>query len=57
MDRYICIHAHFYQPPRGNAWLEFVELQDSAYCFMVSLCGKRSSGCPKSLSRWARIYL
>jgi len=33
MDRYICIHAHFYQPPRENAWLEFVELQDSAYPF------------------------
>jgi alpha-amylase/alpha-mannosidase (GH57 family) len=31
MDRYICIHGHFYQPPRENAWLEFVELQDSAY--------------------------
>jgi alpha-amylase/alpha-mannosidase (GH57 family) len=33
MDRYICIHGHFYQPPRENAWLEFVELQDSAYPF------------------------
>jgi len=31
MDRYICIHGHFYQPPRENAWLEYVELQDSAY--------------------------
>ena len=31
MDRYICIHGHFYQPPRENAWLEEVELQDSAY--------------------------
>ncbi|MGD9302157.1 MAG: DUF3536 domain-containing protein [Desulfobacterales bacterium] len=31
MDRYICIHGHFYQPPRDNAWLEAVELQDSAY--------------------------
>lgn len=31
MDRYICIHGHFYQPPRENAWLETVELQDSAY--------------------------
>ena len=31
MDRYVCIHGHFYQPPRENAWLEFVELQDSAY--------------------------
>jgi len=31
MERYICIHGHFYQPPRENAWLEFVELQDSAH--------------------------
>jgi alpha-amylase/alpha-mannosidase (GH57 family) len=31
MDRYICIHGHFYQPPRENPWLETVELQDSAY--------------------------
>jgi alpha-amylase/alpha-mannosidase (GH57 family) len=29
--RYICIHNHFYQPPRENPWLEAVELQDSAY--------------------------
>ena len=33
MNRYICIHGHFYQPPRENAWLEFVEMQDSAYPF------------------------
>ena len=31
MDCCICIHGHFYQPPRENAWLEEVELQDSAY--------------------------
>jgi len=31
MDRWICIHGHFYQPPRENPWLESVELQDSAY--------------------------
>jgi alpha-amylase/alpha-mannosidase (GH57 family) len=31
MDKCICIHGHFYQPPRENAWLEAVELQDSAY--------------------------
>jgi alpha-amylase/alpha-mannosidase (GH57 family) len=31
MERYVCIHGHFYQPPRENAWLEHVELQDSAY--------------------------
>ncbi|MGQ9654840.1 MAG: DUF3536 domain-containing protein, partial [Thermodesulfobacteriota bacterium] len=30
-DKYICIHGHFYQPPRENPWLEAVELQDSAY--------------------------
>jgi alpha-amylase/alpha-mannosidase (GH57 family) len=33
MNRYICIHGHFYQPPRENPWLEAVELQDSAYPF------------------------
>ena len=32
-ERYICIHGHFYQPPRENAWLEEVELQDSANPF------------------------
>lgn len=29
--RYVCIHGHFYQPPRENAWLEAVEMQESAY--------------------------
>jgi alpha-amylase/alpha-mannosidase (GH57 family) len=29
--RYVCIHGHFYQPPRENPWLEAVELQESAY--------------------------
>jgi alpha-amylase/alpha-mannosidase (GH57 family) len=29
-NRYICIHGHFYQPPRENPWLESVETQDSA---------------------------
>lgn len=28
--RYVCIHGHFYQPPRENPWLETVETQDSA---------------------------
>lgn len=31
--RYVCIHGHFYQPPRENPWLEAIEVQDSAYPF------------------------
>jgi alpha-amylase/alpha-mannosidase (GH57 family) len=31
MEKYICIHGHFYQPPRENPWLEAIEIQDSAY--------------------------
>jgi len=30
MSRFVCIHGHFYQPPRENAWLEEIEVQDSA---------------------------
>jgi alpha-amylase/alpha-mannosidase (GH57 family) len=29
-EHYICIHGHFYQPPRENPWLEEVEFQESA---------------------------
>jgi alpha-amylase/alpha-mannosidase (GH57 family) len=29
-ERTICIHGHFYQPPRENPWLETVEAQESA---------------------------
>ena len=28
--RFVCVHGHFYQPPRENPWLEAVETQDSA---------------------------
>ncbi len=31
MEKYICVHGHFYQPPRENAWLEVIEVQDSAH--------------------------
>jgi alpha-amylase/alpha-mannosidase (GH57 family) len=31
MEKYVCIHGHFYQPPRENPWLEEIEVQDSAY--------------------------
>jgi alpha-amylase/alpha-mannosidase (GH57 family) len=29
-ERFVCIHGHFYQPPRENPWLETIETQDSA---------------------------
>jgi len=49
MNRYICIHGHFYQPPRENAWLEEVETQKSAYpyhdwnCRITDECYARNS--------------
>ncbi len=30
---HICIHGHFYQPPRENPWLDEIEIQDSARPF------------------------
>jgi alpha-amylase/alpha-mannosidase (GH57 family) len=30
-QKFICVHGHFYQPPRENPWLEAIERQDSAY--------------------------
>lgn len=30
-DRFVCIHGHFYQPPRENPWLEAIEVEDSAF--------------------------
>lgn len=29
--RFVCIHGHFYQPPRENPWLDEVEVEDSAH--------------------------
>ena len=31
MNRWVCIHGHFYQPPRENPWLEAIEPQPSAH--------------------------
>jgi len=30
-DQYLCVHGHFYQPPRENPWLEAIEYQASAH--------------------------
>ncbi len=32
-NQYVCIHGHFYQPPRESAWIEVIELQESAAPF------------------------
>ncbi|HUH01627.1 MAG TPA: DUF3536 domain-containing protein [Kofleriaceae bacterium] len=31
--RFVCVHGHFYQPPRDNPWLESVDPQPSAAPF------------------------
>src|SRR6266478_2912404 len=31
--RLLCLHGHFYQPPRENPWIEEVEVQDTATPF------------------------
>ncbi len=31
--KFVCIHGHFYQPPRENPWLEDIETQPSASPF------------------------
>lgn len=33
MKNFICIHGHFYQPPRENPWLDKIEVQKSAAPF------------------------
>ncbi|MEP6864415.1 MAG: glycoside hydrolase, partial [Deltaproteobacteria bacterium] len=30
-SKWVCIHGHFYQPPRENPWLEGIEPQPSAH--------------------------
>ncbi len=30
MTRFVCVHGHFYQPPRENPWLDAIDLQPTA---------------------------
>jgi alpha-amylase/alpha-mannosidase (GH57 family) len=30
IKKFICLHAHFYQPPRENPWTQEIEIQESA---------------------------
>lgn len=32
-ERCLCLHGHFYQPPRENPWLGSIDLQESASPF------------------------
>jgi alpha-amylase/alpha-mannosidase (GH57 family) len=32
-ERFVCVHGHFYQPPRENPWIDEIEVQDSAKPF------------------------
>ena len=33
MNKYVCFHSHFYQPPRENPWLDRIQEQESAAPF------------------------
>jgi len=52
MERYICVHGHFYQPPRENPWLELVEQQESAAPYhdwnerIAAECYAPNTACP-----------
>ncbi len=51
-ERCVCIHGHFYQPPRENPWLEEIERQESArpyHDWNERVC--RESYAPNAFSR------
>ena len=62
MERYLCIHGHFYQPPRENPWLGAIEFQDSAFPYHdwnERVCAEcyAPNGASRILDRQGRIAL
>ncbi|MGE0526021.1 MAG: DUF3536 domain-containing protein [Bdellovibrionales bacterium] len=60
MDRYLCLHLHFYQPPRENPWLDEIEYQESAYPFhdwneRIDVECYRSNGASRILDAEGRV--
>jgi alpha-amylase/alpha-mannosidase (GH57 family) len=60
MECFVCIHCHFYQPPRENPWLEVVESQDSAQPYhdwneRISAECYRPNGASRILDEQGRI--
>ena len=58
--RYLCIHGHFYQPPRENPWLEAIEVQDSAFPYhdwneRITAESYAPNGCSRILDSENRI--
>ena len=61
MNKYLCLHGHFYQPPRENPWLEAVELQDSAFPYhdwnerITNECYAPNAAARMPMEPWSRI--
>ena len=57
--RFICIHGHFYQPPRDNPWLGEIETQKAAHPFhdwneRITADCYRPNAAPRILDREGR---
>jgi len=51
-NKFLCIHGHFYQPPRENPWLELIEPEQGAHPYpnwnekIFQECYGPNSACP-----------